>query len=214
MFSSTNLTDMLRALSSGLKIPVILLLLCLVAVTVIMLGSLIAELFTERMRLKAKLPRLVDEIRKEDTEITDVINHSGLLKRQRVVLLELVSHPGLTTVMREALARKLLYQEQSHYDRITKITDVISRLGPMLGLLGTLIPLGPGLIALGQGDTYTLSTSFLTAFDTTIAGLSTAAVAYVISAIRKGWYENYITTTESLAVCLLEREGGSHESQK
>lgn len=39
----------------------------------------------------------------------------------------------------------------------------------MLGLLGTLIPLGPGIIALGQGDTQTLSTSLLTAFDTTIA---------------------------------------------
>ena len=211
MLSSSNLTDILRALSSGLKVPVILLLLILVAVTVVMLGSLIAELFTERIRLKVKLPSLVDEIRKNDTEITQVIDNSGLLKRQKTVLLEVVSHPDLTPVMREALARKLLCHEQAHYDRITKITDLAARLGPMLGLLGTLIPLGPGLIALGQGDTYTLSTSFLTAFDTTITGLATAAVAYIISSIRKGWYENYITTTESLLVCLLEREGEFHE---
>ena len=151
MFSSANLLEMLRAVASGLKIPVMILLLILVAVTVLMLGSLIAELFTERMRLKAKLPRLVDEIRKNDSDIQDVVMRSGLLKRQRTVLLELVSHPDLTSVMREALARKLIYQEQAYYNRITKITDVVARLGPMLGLLGTLIPLEPRLNRIGAG---------------------------------------------------------------
>ena len=59
----------------------------------------------------------------------------------------------------------------------------------MFGLMGTLIPLGPGLIALGQGDTKTLSDSLLIAFDTTIAGLVAGAIAYVVSGIRKSWYE-------------------------
>jgi biopolymer transport protein ExbB/TolQ len=80
----------------------------------------------------------------------------------------------------------------------------------MFGLLGTLIPLGPGLIALGQGDTYTLSQSMLTAFDTTIAGLAAAAVSFVISTIRKRWYEDYMTSTEALAQCILEKlKGGT-----
>ncbi|ATW24909.1 MotA/TolQ/ExbB proton channel family protein [Candidatus Formimonas warabiya] len=208
MVLGMQLTDLLRALSSGLKIPVIAILLLLAAATIIMLGTLIAELFTERMRRKVNLPRLVEEIRNRDLESTDIIKNSGLLKLQRQVLLEIVSHPELTANMREALARKLLYQEQARYNCITKITDLVARLGPMLGLLGTLIPLGPGLIALGQGDTYTLSTSLLTAFDTTVAGLSVAAVSYVISTIRKSWYENDMTTTESIAACLLERESG------
>lgn len=55
----------------------------------------------------------------------------------------------------------------------------------MLGLLGTLIPLGPGIIALGQGDTQTLSTSLLTAFDTTIAGLCAAAVCLVVTTLQQ-----------------------------
>jgi biopolymer transport protein ExbB/TolQ len=77
----------------------------------------------------------------------------------------------------------------------------------MLGLLGTLIPLGPGLIAMGRGDTYTLSLSLLTAFDTTIAGLAAAAAAYVVSGIRRNWYENYMTLLETLMLCVLSREG-------
>lgn len=208
MILGIQLTDLLRALSSGLKTPVIAILLLFAAVTIIMIGTLIAELFTERIGYKVNLPRLVDQIRNRDLEVTDIIEHSGLLKLQRKILLEIVSHPELTSNMREALARKLLYQEQARYNCITKITDLMTRLGPMLGLLGTLIPLGPGLIALGQGDTYTLSTSLLTAFDTTIAGLSVAAVSYVISTIRKSWYERSLSTTESIAACLLERESG------
>ena len=202
------LLDMLRALSASLQTPVIVVLLLLAAIVIVMLGTLIAEFFTERRLLKVKLPRLVDEIKQPEADLAAVIQHSGLLRRQRELLLELTAHPELTSVMREALARRLIYQEQAHYDRITKITDTAAKLGPILGLLGTLIPLGPGLIALGQGDTYTLSRSLLTAFDTTVAGLAIAAVAFIISGIRKGWYENYMTATEAIALCLLEREGG------
>ena len=90
--------------------------------------------------------------------------------------------------MRETLAVRLLEQEQDRYDRIVKLSELLARLAPMFGLLGTLIPLGPGIIALGQGDTQTLSTSLLTAFDTTIAGLCAAAVCLVVTTLRKRWY--------------------------
>lgn len=63
---------------------------------------------------------------------------------------------------------------------------MIAKLGPMFGLLGTLIPLGPGIVALGQGDTVTLSESMNVAFDTTIAGVISAAVASVISTSASG----------------------------
>ena len=85
---------------------------------------------------------------------------------------------------------------------------MIAKLGPMFGLLGTLIPLGPGIIALGQGDTVTLSKSLLTAFDTTVAGLICAAVALVISVIRKRWYSEYMADTETVIECILEEEAG------
>ena len=85
---------------------------------------------------------------------------------------------------------------------VTALRPLLARLAPMFGLLGTLIPLGPGIIALGQGDTYTLSTSLLTAFDTTIAGL----VAAAISTIRRGWYREYASILEAVSETLLELE--------
>lgn len=217
MSDFSSLSEVLRTVSTFLQTPVIALLIVLIAVSIIMVGTLLAEYFTERRRLRAKLPDLVDKIRDCDLPIEETAAASGLLKRQKAALLELTRHKTLTVDMREALARRLIFEEQAHYDRIVRITDLVAKLGPMLGLLGTLIPLGPGLLALGQGDTYTLSRSLLIAFDTTIAGLASAAVAFVISIIRRGWYENYMTAMETLMECVLERErfeaGGEEEAQ-
>jgi biopolymer transport protein ExbB/TolQ len=209
MFSTENLNNALRAVASALQTPVVCVLLLLLAGTAVMVGTVIAELFTERLRLKARLPLLVDRLKAGDS-LKEIIDSSGLLKRQRKALLELTAHKELTPPMREALAVRLINEEREHYDTIVKITDMIARLGPMFGLLGTLIPLGPGIIALGRGDTYTLSISLLVAFDTTITGLISSAVAFVISAIRKKWYANYMTALELIMECVLEVEN-SHE---
>ncbi len=132
------------------------------------------------------------------------IARSGLLRRQKELLLELTGHGELTPPMREAMAAQLLDAEEEHWRGIVRLTDLIARLGPMFGLLGTLIPLGPGIIALGNGDTFTLSRSLLTAFDTTVAGLLAAAVAAVISAVRRRWYRRSESELETAAECLLE----------
>lgn len=205
MFGQT-MSDLLRTLASGLQYPVIAVLLLLMAAALILLGSLLVEIFTERRHLKVKLPQMADALRDGTQPAACCIQESGLLKRQKVALLELTRHPELTGQMRQALAERILEEEQARFDWIVKLSDLICKLGPMFGLLGTLIPLGPGIIALGQGDTYTLSQSLLTAFDTTIAGLAAAAVAMIISTVRKSWYRNYMSVLETLAECVLEVE--------
>lgn len=206
IFTESNLNNVLRAVASGLRYPVIALLLVLMAAAVVLVGSIIAEALTERRHLKVRMPALVDALRSPAETTARTIADSGLLKRQKAVLTELTLHPELTADMRQALAVRLLEEEQARYEKIVSLSEMIAKLGPMLGLLGTLIPLGPGIIALGQGDTYTLSQSLLTAFDTTIAGLSCAAAATVISTIRKSWYGNYMSILEALCECVLEVE--------
>ena len=68
--------------------------------------------------------------------------------------------------------------------------DFITRLAPVLGLMGTLIPLGPGLAALGDGDVKILSTAMSVAFDTTILGLLAGMIGFVIARLRRRWYDN------------------------
>lgn len=210
----SRLNAAMRAVASAMQTPVILILMLLLAFTVFLIGWVIVEFFTERRLLKAKLPALVDAFNetKNREETKECVAKSGLLKRQRAALTELLSHPELTPLMRESLAVRIVTEEQSHYDVRLKTSDLVARIAPLLGLLGTLIPLGPGIIALGQGDTMTLSSSLMTAFDTTILGLISAAVAMVISTIRKNWYNNYMSVLETAAECILEVEKRNDEA--
>lgn len=170
--------DILRAIASAMEVPVVIGLILFIAFTLFSIGWWAVEYFRERRHMQVSLP----------------------------ALLELTKHPNFDAAMRESLGANLLEREQSHYDGILKCTDLVSKLAPMLGLMGTLIPLGPGIMALGQGDTYTLSVSLLTAFDTTIAGLIAAAFCLVISTVRRRWYSGYMADLETLMDCVLERE--------
>ncbi|MBR2512275.1 MAG: MotA/TolQ/ExbB proton channel family protein [Firmicutes bacterium] len=206
MNQASELSRILRSICASFEKPVIVILLIILACTLVLVGTLIAEIITERRHLRVWVPKLIDEIKKQDVPPALCIKRSGLLKRQKIALIEVTDHKDVTDAMRESLAIRLVDEAKGRYETIVKLSDLIIRIGPVFGLLGTLIPLGPGIIALGQGDTLTLSQSLLTAFDTTIVGLVCAAIATVISIVRKRWYSNDISVLETLMECVLEVE--------
>ncbi len=199
-----SLATILHTAGQGLRTPCLLILLLLILISVWQIGDLLVEAFTERRRLKADIPALLRKIHSEHDSLEDLIENSGLLKRQKQDLLQMVSVAGMPRASMIALAQRLLASEEQRYDKTTGITDMVAKLGPMFGLMGTLIPLGPGIVALGQGDTASLAASLGLAFDTTIAGLISAAVCVVISHIRRKWYEDYMVSMESIMDCILE----------
>lgn len=202
---STVFHNILRAVSGAMELPVVILLILFLAFAVFSVGWIIAEYFSEHRHMKEDLPALLEHLRDSETDLEAAIAESKLNRRQKATLQELTQHADFTRPLLDDLADNLLEQEQAHYDHMIKFTDLASKLGPMLGLLGTLIPLGPGIIALGQGDTYTLSVSLMTAFDTTVAGLCIAAVCMIVSTIRRRWYAAYMADLETLTSCVCER---------
>ena len=197
------LIDVMHTLASSLEVPVIVILIALVVIMVVILGMLIAELFTEHRYFRLSLPQLIDDL-KTSSDPARIIRESGMLGRQKNTLLELLSHPQATPADRESLAVNLVAEEQAIYDGRVKVTDLIAKVAPMLGLMGTLIPLGPGIVSIGSGDTELLSESLLIAFDTTVLGLIVSAVALCVSAVRKSWYVKYMAAFEAAAECVLE----------
>ena len=75
--------------------------------------------------------------------------------------------------------------------------DLLARVGPMLGLMGTLIPLGPGLAALGRGELEVLAEAVTLAFDTTVMGLLTGMVGFVLGRLRRRWYDGVLDALET-----------------
>lgn len=199
------LKDSIHVISSALLLPTIIVLLLFLALTAVEMGGLLVEALTERRRPKVRVPELIESLQGKDPgEIITEIENSHLCRRQKALLNQLSEHAALPAASLQALARQLLASEELHYAKITNRTDLVARLGPMFGLMATLIPLGPGMIALGQGDTKLLADSLLTAFDATVSGLAAAGVAYAISRLRRRWYESDLSTVEALLESLVE----------
>ena len=109
---------------------------------------------------------------------------------------------GLPTLVDSAAHEPAKNVQKRFHDHATKrleIIDLLARSGPILGLMGTLIPLGPGLTALGTGNIDILATALTVAFDTTVVGLLIGLLAYAMGRVRRRWYEQAwqsITTLE------------------
>lgn len=83
---------------------------------------------------------------------------------------------------------KLLGEIEDQAARRLNRTRMLVRFGPILGLMGTLIPISPALVGLAQGDVQTLSDNLVIAFSTTVVGLLIGGIGYGISTVRERVY--------------------------
>ena len=204
---SDLLTSALNVVSQSLQIPVIVFLLLFALYAVITVGGLISE-YSSRKKVSVRLIKdLIFSISrtKEISEIESIIKNAQIPKNQKRVLVNIARSSELKKDSREALAEKLIENEEDIIEKKLQTTDIVTKIGPTLGLMGTLIPMGPGLAALGSGDVTTLSNAIIVAFDTTVVGIGAGAVAYVVSKIRRRWYEQYLSNLDALSKAVLDR---------
>ena len=210
---SVYLTQMMHTISEAMTVPVVVILLVLIVFSVYTVGSLIIEAAVERRSYSVRVPELVARIETcEPSELARVVQESGLLRRQADDLRELSDYLYLPEDGRTEVAKRLLANEQGTHKRTVDSVDIAAKVAPMLGLMGTLIPLGPGIIALGQGDTQTLSNSLQFAFDTTVMGLATAVVCFLAARVRRRWYADYLVSMEAAFNAVLEKGRIMHET--
>jgi biopolymer transport protein ExbB/TolQ len=201
------LTGSLDVISQSLTIPVLIILLVIVIISIITLGGAIAEYTSRRKVPVGTIRDLIYEINRADSveSLKNVINNAKIPKAQKKVLAEIAASSELGDASREALARKLFeFEEEKTMSNLQK-TDIITRIGPTLGLMGTLIPMGPGLAALGAGDINTLASSLTVAFNTTIVGIGSGALCYFIGKVRSGWYDRYLSDLDALIDAVLDK---------
>ena len=204
---SEILTSGLNMISQSLQIPVVIFLIIFAFFAVVTLGSLIAE-YTSRKKVSVDLlEELIYKISKAGSseELMDIIKNAKIYENQKVVLVKVLRAESLTLDTRKTLARKLIEAEESKLAKSIERTDIVTRIGPTLGLMGTLIPMGPGLAALGAGDVNTLANAIIVAFDTTVVGIGAGAVGYFVSNVRRRWYEEDLSNLDALIDALLDK---------
>lgn len=203
--------EVMHLATQNMLYPTMFILAFLLIYVVCVLGSVVIEAISERRHYRVSMPQLVAAIDSAAYfDLPEVIGKSGLLDSHVLLLQTLVAYGFLPENDRIALARKLLKQIRKEYTKTTSRTDLVSKVAPMVGLMGTLIPLGPGIVALGGGKYQELSASIEIAFDTTVAGLIVAAVCLLVSRWRKRWYSEYMDALEASMDAILEK---AHECE-
>ena len=201
-----TLTSLIHILSESLLTPVIILLVVSIIIVILSFGGLLNE-FISRKPISSK--NLEDLVRRVSfsanvDQMKDEIKNSNLFDYQKEVLLRIADNYDIGKDARKALAGELISAQETRLIKKTNKTDILVKVGPSLGLLGTLIPLGPGLAALGTGDIATLAQALTIAFDTTVTGLTVGAVSFLISKYKKQWYESELIDLETDAEAELE----------
>ena len=201
-----TLTSLIHIISESLLTPVVVLLVIAIVIVILSLGGIINEKISRKPITSIELEELIRKVSfsKNVSEMKSEIENSNLFDYQKEILIRIANNHDIGSDARKALASELISSEETRLIKKTNKTDILVKVGPILGLLGTLIPLGPGLAALGSGDILTLAQSLTIAFDTTVTGLSVGALSYLISKFKKQWYESDLINVETVAEAGLE----------
>lgn len=182
----------LYLVSNALLFPVLVAILVIGAWTAIMAGGLLREWLARR------------EVRRTFREVLELVMHG----RQEAALSRLracqTGVPGRLSQMLAGWPADSLERDKCLADLESEMTVSLSklswvtRIGPMLGLMGTLIPLGPALTGLASGNIATLSSNLVVAFTATVMGVLIGCVAFTMSLVRRNWYDRDLSDLEYL----------------
>ena len=177
----------LHGIAGAMLIPDIVLLIAFAAFSLLMLGGVVGE-SVSRSRSAGAWRTLLRELKSEPTrklrrDQAPALN--GLRGRALKLATDSPAAP-------ERLLDELQLEVESKLDRL--LLGV--RLGPILGLAGTLIPLGPTLLALTQWDLSALSTQLVVAFNATVVGLFIGGSCFAVHLIRRHWYRGDLADIE------------------
>ena len=64
---------------------------------------------------------------------------------------------------------------------------MVTRIAPMLGLVATMIAIGPALLALGEGEISAVSSNMVAAFSAVILSLLAASITFGLLTVRRRW---------------------------
>ncbi len=93
--------------------------------------------------------------------------------------------PSLSLAQLEALAVRRL-----------EFARIATRVAPMLGLVATMIPMGPALKSLAEGELADVSRNLMVAFSAVILALIASALSYWVVAVRRRWYATELAQIE------------------
>lgn len=204
------ITNILYWLTTGLLVPVIVLLL-LFFVRALLLGGGFYGQFINRNKYNSEVKNRLKESGingfsySEEEWKTD----NNLVK----TIIEMLNNKDS-----QAALINLIGEYEILADKDLGKSKILTKLGPMLGLMGTLIPMGPALVGLATGDVASMASNMQVAFATTVIGIFIGAIGFITLQVKQRWYADDMNTLEYIANSAEEQSSkkkiNSHNSDK
>ena len=185
-------SEILFIVSNGLMIPVILLLLYFLVKAIWILLGLYGQIKVQReisSTLKALVRDYSDEYIK-DTQIKLQATGESIVSEY---LKRIIEHKHDSRYCEHELA-----DFQVEVQKILAKYRMLVKFGPMLGLMGTLIPMGPALVGLGLGNISSMAYNMQVAFATTVIGMLVSGIGLCALQLNQRYYAGYLNDLEFL----------------
>ncbi len=187
------ISDILYWISTGLLVPVIVALILLFLRSLLLIGSFFGQYLAIR-KSAAQIRKALTGITSENIDSVT----TNLPKKSDMLVVSFVKKM-IESKDNYAEVKRLLAEFEIAADKDIATCKMLSKLGPMLGLMGTLIPMGPALAGLASGDIESMARNMQVAFATTVTGLVAAAIGYVTQQVKQRWYLQDMTNLEYLS---------------
>jgi Biopolymer transport proteins len=186
--------------ANSLLIPDIIILLFLFARSLLLIGSFYNQFMVKRKNDK----ELNDKIKNLSTSNIESLKMS--LPEKDNSLFVRYMRDLLTTPGSEAYSDYLISNFENEAEKDTSLSKLLAKMGPVLGLIGTLIAMSPALVGLSTGDISGMAYNMQVVFATTVVGLVVSAVGLVTLQFKQRWYAKDVNNLDYVSRILTEKE--------
>lgn len=194
------ITDIIYWISTGLLVPVIVLLIFFFIRSLMLIGSFFGQYLSMRKTeqlLKHEFATLNAENLDDWSDRLPKKNNALVIRYAKMLVAE-KSDP--------AMVQKLLSDFEINADKDLALSKTLTKMGPMLGLMGTLIPMGPALVGLSTGDIASMAYNMQVAFATTVIGLFSSAIGFITLQVKQRWYLQDLNNLEYLSDIMKQKQ--------
>lgn len=196
----------LFALGQVLRFPVFALLWVCVIAAVFMAGSCVVD-FVARRRERRSFD--ITAWLRSGSAIQAPAARVGLLPASLRQMLSDVEAAHAQGALGDGGLEHLVLEREERVRRPLNRARMMVRVGPSLGLIGTLIPMGSSLASMAAGNLEAMAGQMVVAFTSTIIGLATGTLAYVVAAARQNWVTETVREQRYLAEQVAREMGAS-----
>ncbi len=186
------ISNILYWISTGLLVPVIVLLIFFFIRALILIGGFMGQY----LQTKKTTDILYKDIEKLSPQTLEQFEMK--LAAQQPSAVKAFAEKIIANRADSGKLDLMLSEYEIEADKNLSTSKVLTKMGPILGLMGTLIPMGPALVGLSTGDIASMAYNMQVAFATTVVGLVVSAIGFLTHQVKQRWAVKNLTILEYL----------------